>query len=632
VAGSIQCASICETQYFHGVCTHVYFKRMNAQSKQVSSALTRSGTLRCAAKLLVAAALLAGPSLQAQVSRAWSPTPTDGDWNDTSNWTGGVVPVTGDRVSFGTSTTTTLNNDLSGVKLNAISSTATDSALLFQSGASSYTIGGNTLTLANDTLAGGPVVIRNDSVNIQTFNLNLTMSSSAGQTSDTATSGDLVFNGNITAGSLSGLSFYMGSTTSRTITFNGVVTLASSTTKGLGLGSSLSNTGGVYTFNNAINVTKTGTATLPVSVNSGTVNLNAATSLVTATGARTLTLVGGNTPTSATGTLNINNAGAFEEFTQINILRQGTTDTGGTTGTVSMLIGADTWSSNAAISIGTNTNAGASIVLGGKTGLGANGTATFGGDITALDSTNDRARTLTLTAAEGRVNFNGVISTASGGATVLGVTKTGAGVVSLGGANTYTGATLVSAGTLLVNGSVGASSAVTAASGATLGGTGTINGNTTISSGAILAPGESPGILTFNGTLTLNGTTNFELNGLTRGSLYDGVNTGAGLFTLGGALNLNFGAATSNLAVYDLFNIGAGGSTGSFTSVVLAGTYSGSLTNNLGTWTGTSGGYNFSFVEATGDLSIAAVPEPSTYLLLGLGLGSLWMLRRKQRI
>ena len=51
-----------------------------------------------------------------------------------------------------------------------------------------------------------------------------------------------------------------------------------------------------------------------------------------------------------------------------------------------------------------------------------------------------------------------------------GITKTGAGTLTLSNTNTYTGATTVNAGTLLVNGSQ-SGSAVTVNSGAILGGT-----------------------------------------------------------------------------------------------------------------------------------------------------------------
>jgi fibronectin-binding autotransporter adhesin len=79
-----------------------------------------------------------------------------------------------------------------------------------------------------------------------------------------------------------------------------------------------------------------------------------------------------------------------------------------------------------------------------------------------------------------------------------GLTKIGAGMLTLTGTNTYSGATSVNAGTLFVNGST-ANSAVTVNSGATLARIGTV-GPTTINSGGIFAPGTSPG--TSAGTIT----------------------------------------------------------------------------------------------------------------------------------
>ena len=80
-----------------------------------------------------------------------------------------------------------------------------------------------------------------------------------------------------------------------------------------------------------------------------------------------------------------------------------------------------------------------------------------------------------------------------------GVTKVGAGILTLTGTSSFTGATTVNGGTLSVNGSI-ASSAVTVNAGGTLAGTGTV-GPTTINSGGTFAPGNSPGTITVAGNL-----------------------------------------------------------------------------------------------------------------------------------
>jgi autotransporter-associated beta strand protein len=84
--------------------------------------------------------------------------------------------------------------------------------------------------------------------------------------------------------------------------------------------------------------------------------------------------------------------------------------------------------------------------------------------------------------------------------------KTGSGVWTLTGANSFTGGMIVSNGTLLVNNTTGSgtgSGAVEVLPGATLGGSGVIAGAVTIEADGTLSPGSSIGRLTFSNTLTL---------------------------------------------------------------------------------------------------------------------------------
>ena len=67
---------------------------------------------------------------------------------------------------------------------------------------------------------------------------------------------------------------------------------------------------------------------------------------------------------------------------------------------------------------------------------------------------------------------------------------------------------------------------------------------------------------------------------------------------------------------YNLFDFG--GQTGDFGSVSLTGSIVGTLLlTGADTWTGENiGGYNFSFSEVSGILSVSAVPEPSAWATL----------------
>ena len=199
-----------------------------------------------------------------------------------------------------------------------------------------------------------------------------------------------------------------------------------------------------------------------------------------------------------------------------------------------------------------------------------------------------------------------------------GFNKQGAGMLTLSGDQTFTGATIVSAGELKVSGSA-ASSPFTVAGGI-LSGSGTV-GALTIASGGTLSPGSSPGVLNVSGDLSLAGITLMELSGTTRGVNpgYDAIDV-TGAITFGGALNVVFLDSFSPVSgtSFDLFNANSMG--GSFLAINLP-----ALTNGLS--------WDSSALYSTGVLSVSAVPEPSVYAALA-GSASLVLAvwRRRRRV
>jgi autotransporter-associated beta strand protein len=302
---------------------------------------------------------------------------------------------------------------------------------------------------------------------------------------------------------------------------------------------------------------------------------------------------------------------------------------------------------------------------------GSSGTSTLGGNTAAASvfsgNVTLNAHSLNVTATSGgSVNFNGNILNGSG---TPGVTKVGAGTVTLSGVNTYTGVTNVSAGTLALataatidNSSginVSGSSAVFDITGKaaytvgsvvsqTLSGSGTVNlgaGKTlTIASGSIVSPGGSPGTLDITGNLTLSSasSTLIELGGGTPGdgpTFYDQLNT-TGSITLGSGATLSvsaFGGFPPG-AVNDAFFILTRGDAGSFTTT-FSGLPEGSMlffTNGgsakityVANWTGSQ---LTSTLTGGNDVALYdVVPEPGS-LAAFLGMGILMTSRLRRRI
>lgn len=277
------------------------------------------------------------------------------------------------------------------------------------------------------------------------------------------------------------------------------------------------------------------------------------------------------------------------------------------------------------------------------------GTSTFTGTTTVMGgrligtTRNIPGTVVNNSAVQLNQSFTGTYAGDMSGSGLL--EKTGNGTVTLTGSNSHSGPTTVSAGSLRVNGRL-ENSPVTVKSGATLGGNGTIGALVTALSGGTISPGNSPGLLTV-GTLDLQAgsTTLMEIVGSgssagTAGTDYDKLLViGSGGLDYGGTLTLNFGNLSdfTDGTTFDLFEL-TGGHTGSFTSILTigTGTYAGlTLANDgFGVWTSLPLGNNqvLAFTQSTGDLTITAVPEPSTWALAVIGAGAAgWLVRRRGR-
>src|ERR1035437_7831534 len=179
-----------------------------------------------------------------------------------------------------------------------------------------------------------------------------------------------------------------------------------------------------------------------------------------------------------------------------------------------------------------------------------------GGTAPGLGLTNASGTAVALT-----IGGNGQTNTYSGVLSGPGsLTKTGTGIQTLSGTNTYSGHTTRSQGALLVNCAL-AGGSVTVASGAMLGGKGIIGGATTIQTGGTLAPGTpAPGILTVSAAVTLQtgSATVIQINRT------NAVNSGrltATTIALNGTLTVtNVGPALASGDTFTLFSGSLSGS------------------------------------------------------------------------
>jgi autotransporter-associated beta strand protein len=295
--------------------------------------------------------------------------------------------------------------------------------------------------------------------------------------------------------------------------------------------------------------------------------------------------------------------------------------------------------------------------------LGTSTRVTLTGDITP--TTGDD---LYLTAVKG--GHLTVASTLGGGIPGVVVGQSNAfdpqgGTVELKGNNTYSGGTQVLGGTLLagsnnalglggvavgdratlsVGRSVVLSNALTLSSGSTLSGYGTLAtpGGVFIGNGVRLSPGGDLGA----GTLTFNALTLGSGSSLTFNVLYPTGNLGTGwdLLRVNGPLTLAASTSPFTINLVTLSGDGTAGPLGTFdptrnyswtfvTATGVNGYTSDSFAINSGGFlNNTAGGSFFVAQTATGlSINFTPVPEPSTYVLMALGIGLIALFEYRRR-
>jgi autotransporter-associated beta strand protein len=237
-------------------------------------------------------------------------------------------------------------------------------------------------------------------------------------------------------------------------------------------------------------------------------------------------------------------------------------------------------------------------------------------------------------------NYGGDLSrriSGSGSLTVMG------GSLILSASNSYSGLTKVGGGALVVNGSIDGAIHVDTA--AALKGSGSIAGAATIE--GTHGPGNSPGIQSFGSSLSYKSTSTvlleFTQNSTTgRGTSFDGINVAGDLsFDPGAVMSLTFNGAGSSVNWNDqLWNnyiktsdgwllYSVGGTISGLNNLTIAGPFLDS--NGLALSSARPDSY-FNLYQVGNNVYLNyAIPEPSTYALMGLGALALVVAYRRNR-
>lgn len=230
--------------------------------------------------------------------------------------------------------------------------------------------------------------------------------------------------------------------------------------------------------------------------------------------------------------------------------------------------------------------------------------------------------------ANGNVTISGNIGTS-----VTGVSATGSALLTLTGTNTYTGATNVTTSGRLAVGVAGVGSLTSAinVSSGTLSGSGSTTGAVTIGNGAgasdsFIASGNgSTGTFTTTGSLSLlsDATYQFELRSNTLAAdriVANGVSlNSSSVFSF---TDLGSSAIALNTIFLAIDNTSGFAIVGTFSGLAEGATFTSGLNRYQASYVGGVGGNDF---------TLTVVPEPSTFVLLAVGLGIVLILRRRAR-
>jgi fibronectin-binding autotransporter adhesin len=385
---------------------------------------------------------------------------------------------------------------------------------------------------------------------------------------------------------------------------------------GISNGGALANSG-TSTFAGAINIATNAT----ISAGGGTLNLTGGV----AKNGTTLTIAGG-------GTVNITTNGITGGSPNSDLVIDGTTV---------VLSAANSYNGPTTVQNSGTLKLGNSNVLptSPQTPLTVNtssvfdlasrsdGVASLSGDSTAIVKNTSVGTTSTLTVNPGSgvlTTFAGVIAGTNGGAQGnVALQKTGAGTLTLTGANTFSGATTIDGGTLTAG----------SASGNALGSTTSI----TVNSGGTLLLSTANNQINDAATMTLNGGT------FNRGTVSEGDATtiGVGALTLTASSHIDFGTGAVGVLTFASFAPGAftliidnwtgtiaqqgGGSTDR-----LIFDSNQSLNLNSFNFTGYAGAVEFDLGNGFYEVVPAAVPEPATYISGFLAFAAILFHHRKQ--